>query len=327
MSFCKICGSEVSDQDAFCGTCGATISNSDPNAAPAVESVSDFPSESKSNSNSLYKSYKSDFSSDSTSVKETVYQPESSPETEPVHTPAPESVYAPPAEPVSAPPVMTYASAPTNIKVCPTCGNQCNENAVICVNCGQKLTAESNKSGISNATKSNNKALSVVSIVIIAIGLLSTLSFAINSGFTLSTAITLVASILILVGFIKGKCNKLPGIGYVLSALSSVVALIDTGDFSLSLVVAIIQAGVMAALYLGTDSIRKLWFIPVVLSVINIISSYAPTLEYIEYFGFESIVSMFISVITALISSVIVCLNAKINWNTSEVTAENPTQY
>ena len=312
----------MDDQVAFCTNCGSPLSSAAP-AYPASESAPDsansnnkIPSASSSFSNNEYKSYKNS----SPVVSEPVQAPAVTAEA--VTPPA----QAPVAQ-VSEAPVPIPPPVPQDVKVCPYCGNHCHKNAVICVSCGQNYPSAKSNKPVDVSPAKNGKIISIISIVFCVIGLFSTFVTSVAyETFNLSTLVLMAASIVIIVGFIKGKFNKLPGIGYILSAVSSILSVIILeSDISFLFVLSLVQTIMLSAMYLGSNRIRKYWYVPVILSALVTAINYIPILDS-YYFGFEDFLLAIFSVIGSAVGSFVVCLNAKINWNVSEDT-NSATQY
>ncbi len=291
MRFCKNCGKEVSEQAAFCVGCGASLATPAPAPAPAPPPAS-----------APAPSYN--------------YQ-----QPNPAPAPAPSYNNEPQAAPAPTPtPAYSYQPAPApaysaDIKICPGCGNPCNKNAVVCVRCGTKLAAGS--------TTKNGKGISIVAIIFGVIGVISTFSNMINMDFELPFLVSFIGTVLVLVGFIIGKCNKLPGVGYIVSIVASILNLIIyENDPTFGFILGIIQTGLMAAMYLGGNGIRKAWFAPIILGVLAVFFNYLPLMES-YYFDAGSFI---VTLISTGIGVFISCFNAKTNWNKPESTPI-PTQY
>ena len=246
------------------------------------------------------------------------------PQVAPAYEPAPAPM---PAAPAAAPVYNNYPPAPApvfpaDVKICTVCGNPCNKNAVVCVRCGQKFSGKE-----AGTTAKSGKAISVIAIILVALGLLTILSTAIAyESFSASTFLSLVSSVVILVGFIKGKCNKLPGIGYCISIVANLLSvLVDGSDFTFAFVLSLVQIGLTAAMFLGGNGIRKLWYLPVIFAALSSIVATVALAQYsseVPYLLSVAIGSIFGSCIGVFV----VCLNAKTNWNAPE-SAPMPPQY
>lgn len=294
MRFCKNCGKEVSEQAAFCVGCGASL------AAPASAPVPPPPPAPAPAPS--YNNYQ---------------QPNPAP------APAPSYNNEPQVAPAPTPtPAYGYQSAPApaysaDMKLCPGCGNPCNKNAVVCVRCGTKLAAGS------GATAKNGKGISIVAIIFGIIGAFTTFVNLIDYEFALPQLVSFVGTVLVVVGFIIGKCSKLPGVGYIVSIVASFLNLIVyENDPTFGFVLGIIQTGLMAAMYLGGNGIRKAWFAPIILGVLAVFFNYLPIMD--SYFFDAG--SFIVTLISTGIGVFISCFNAKTNWNKPE-SAPIPTQY
>ncbi len=327
MRLCSSCGTEVNDQAAFCSNCGAALAQVKvPIEAPVTETLE-------------------------APVTETLEAPVA----ESLEAPVAETLEAPVAETFETPVAETFETPviPTDAKICTNCGNPCNKNAVICVKCGQSLTASApassdtifctncgnscNKNAVicvkcgQTLTSSNSKAttkaktnvdlakvISILSIVLCAIGVLSVTISTISS-FSYSwynpvpSLISIAGSVFVLVGFIKGKCNKLPGIGYILSVLSSIVSLIVyENDITFVLILSIIQTLMMAALFIGKNEIRKFWYAPIAVYGLIVIIGF---ISNISYGNFGYAISGAATMLGGVFGAAVSCLNAKLNWN------------
>ncbi len=225
------------------------------------------------------------------------------------------------------------SSVVSDKKFCSICGNECIKDAVICVNCGTPFSTPT-------ATKkphkpvSPAKIVSVIAIILVALGTLSIfisiLTLLTNSASfsPIDLLLSAAVSIFTLVGFIKQKNNILPGLGYMLSAvltlISFVINIVDYEYFSIANLVSVVQVVLLAMLFINKKpNGRKYWYLPVALAGIAVIISTIENIangafEYQGYYSTSFMWDAFIPYIASQIGSVVgICvsaLNAKLNW-------------
>lgn len=235
--------------------------------------------------------------------------------------------------------VLPVVDTVAGINICPNCGNECHKDAIICVNCGQSIVRTESKEKPKQKSRHYNsdkakKVISIIAIILIASQIFANLlqigkqieylTYGYIEGF-IPYAITVVSYILILIGFIIRKNNKLPGIGFLLSVVSVGFSLvycladfgfvIEDGLLAAGYVLSIASDIIIATMYFSkNDSVRKLCFIPVLIAVLNcIISIFC---EYFDsyYFWLEDALLVVATYIPTLLVRIFTCLNAKMNW-------------
>lgn len=230
-------------------------------------------------------------------------------------------------------------AVPNGKKFCPVCGNESIKEAVICVKCGSPFAPQTATQGRPVRQKtpaSPAKIVSVIAIVLAAFGLLSILASVITllvnsaSVSPVNMLISAAVSVCTLVGFIKMKNNILPGVGYMLSAVSTFITfitnIVEYEYFSLATLISVVQIVLLALLFINKKpNGRKLWYLPVILAgvvaLISIIESLADgRFEYSYYYSSSFMWEAFIPYVASLIGSVfgilVSALNAKLNWFT-----------
>ena len=252
---------------------------------------------------------------------------------------------------LNAAPTMPNVS---DANICPNCGNECIKEAIICVRCGQSL--EKNKTPVNNqpvAKKKRDgidKTVGVGAICFAIIGIISGISslFSVFSyGYELTiitTLISFIGSICVCMGFIIRKNNVLPGIGYIITMLSSVLGFVlgrivfarTMTLISLVIItIAIVQNVLMATLYFNKKPDgRKLWFVPVILAavimIINVIANFADGYYYSGYYYTLFVWQIFVKDILMRIGTVVgillACANAKLNWHKPATVSIPPVQ-
>ena len=260
--------------------------------------------------------------------------PTPSSESEPYSAPISESnpVYEQTPSPVSAP-LPEPNTLPSDRKLCPICDNECYIEAPVCPYCGKEFPApvvndNGNNGNNDEPSSKTGKIVSVIAIVLCALSVFTTASNIISyRNFTLISLLSLAASIVVLVGLIKRKNNKLPAIGYGISAVNNLLSIfIFRGSLSIALILSVVQLILTAALYLGNEKIRKIWYAPIAISVLATFVSAIPALN-----GVGEIIVAITTAIGSALGVLVTCLNAKYNWhapeNNSENNSENTTQY
>lgn len=236
--------------------------------------------------------------------------------------------------------VLPVIDTVNNVNICPNCGYECHKEAIICVNCGQSLVRKENKEAPKHQNTGNGKkVISIIAIIFVVSQTLANLlqiekqieylTYGYIESF-IPYIITVVSYILIFIGFIICRNNKLPGVGFLLSAISVVFSLVccllDFGfiieDVLLVLgyVIYIAMNIMIAVMYFSkNDSVRKLWFIPILIVVLRCVISVF--YEYFDsyYFGFDDVLMIVVSYIYTLFTTLFACLNAKINWTSSKI--------
>lgn len=213
------------------------------------------------------------------------------------------------------------------INRCPSCGNECDKNAILCVKCGSLLENKANKKK-NNISFENGKLIYYINIALCGLCAVASLF---SSGFSLSIFARVVGAIAVLAGLIIGKKNKIPAIGYCVSALATVIIIFFNirynTDWSMliPLMASVVQPILVALLYLDNKALKKFWYIPAVLSfVINVvifIMLYMTGNFYLNRFCYTYGASILLNIparIVSVIGVAVTCLNAKMNWCSEE---------
>lgn len=231
-------------------------------------------------------------------------------------------------------PTNEVASTNPNVKICSACGNECDNNAILCVKCGTLLDNKVNTNN--NQVKGKERIVSIIAIVLCAIGALSGIIVVISSlvdgsyfANIISSIVSAIGAIVVTVGLIAGKKNKLPAIGYFISALSTLISVLISGgviSYKLLSIFSIIQVVLVALLYLGNKSIEKLWVAPIALSlvlsvvymIVNLSNEAYTSGYYYSYFDWGYFLVDAATRIGSVIGVGVTCLNAKLNWCSNE---------
>lgn len=169
--------------------------------------------------------------------------------------------------------------------ICPNCKNECIKDAVICVQCGNPLAEQTNnkqkKEG--GAFKIAAVALFIVDFVLSAV----TVFGYFYHGYTLyqyqiliPSVISMITAVMIIVGLMAAKNNKLIGTAFCLEVIKNVIVLILTiwnngviitfGEMLLSVATGMVFGNLeiilMAIMFLSKKEIlHKVWFLPFVI--------------------------------------------------------------
>ncbi len=334
MQLCKICGAEIADSVSVCPTCGYVLSDSASETEAVPEQM--LVTKHSGNTNTVYKEHKlsSESEQNSDANNTNSFKPASAPVVEPNPTPAVAPAPVPAVRPTSAPSNVperkpesvtptSPSFVPADVRICPSCGYHCNIYAVECSHCGMNFITNkpANKQNGLSSLEKNGKIINIIAIVLVALGGLFSVANLTSYESLFLPFLPLIGSILIVVGFVKGNHNKLPAIGYFINSAASVIAVF--GFYSgLSVIVnllSVVQTVYTAMLFYGNSKFMNRWYIPVVIAALT-------SLIGNVYYGLDNIFYVVFSSIGAAIGSLVICLNAKINWNVTETTEQPPVQ-
>ena len=222
----------------------------------------------------------------------------------------------------------------SNIKRCPYCGNECDKNAVLCVKCGSSLE---NKVNRINKTFGKGMLIYIINLILCGFGAITLVINLFKGDYSFAdyiiAIVNVIGAVLVLVGLIVGKKNKIPAIGYCISAVATVITIfyivISYFDESiivylLSLIVSVVESVLVGLLYSCNKTLKKSWFIPIILcfvtNVLTIIINYDK--YYYYYFYSDTFLIDIVFQLASIIGVAITCLNAKLNWCSEENKAE-----
>ena len=133
----------------------------------------------------------------------------------------------------------------------------------------------------------------------------------------------------VFIGLLIGKKNKLVAIGYGFSALLTLISLFTgtSGIYIVTFIISFVQVAITALLYTGDITLKKVWYIPAVLSflsaailIIFMLANSVYTYDgyYSTYFDWKYFLLDIAVQFSPIIGVVITCLNAKMNWCSDE---------
>ena len=253
----------------------------------------------------------------------------------------------PVAQTYQQPVVQNYQQMATsyNKKVCPACGNECLEQAIMCVKCGycfpggvsaypKKISKpakskEEKRAGVAKGVAiAMNAFLSVDYIILILVNVLN------NNEFSISKPILYVVfGILVIVGLAIGKSNKIISIIHI--AYFPVVWLINFATtesvenlITFTGIIDFISYIFLALLFLlKNEKFKKLYFVPCILELLSYIIRAVQTLDIGEEISMSEYIGYFIGWGIGLLLGLTIdfCLGyvAKVKWNVVAPKGEN----
>lgn len=221
----------------------------------------------------------------------------------------------------------TASNDTDDVIFCSNCMGECKKGDLVCRHCGVRLeiTVDSAPLMHENVNKLDEfmaklqnekvaKIVSIISIVLCAVGAASSfiaaalyIAYYFETGSLAPTIVSFlsgIVSVILCIGFGKRKGNKLPVLGYILSAVVTVLSTFVLGSVGVASIISVafsVAQCILLSLSFSAkgDFIRKFWYAPVIAYILSVIAS----------FGVE------ITISTAIFGVIAVTLNAKLNWH------------
>lgn len=204
--------------------------------------------------------------------------------------------------------------------ICPNCGENISESVAVCEKCGYSLEIHSE---IKSASTVRNKIALIGSIVFAGYCLFGNILmlFDMNAGYYdvggyIVELLYIAAGIFIVVGFCVRKSNKFVGIGFLLTAITDFAAIFLISSYVPTAILYTALHIALTIVYCRNN--KKIWFLPIIVSIVLIIVKFIFDLSWSFSFGEDDLLTVFNYVFGYAIQAVgcvFYSLNAKFNWN------------